>query len=205
MNRITRLACARVYFFGLYGSIPALHRLMGLPFRGLDWDPGIDRRLVLFHSIQSVFLSLTFLTPAAWIYWYAPAVSEVDTMVLFLLCFLKIAVLNSWIARGFFRNEKKVASFRLPLLGRLAAYLSARLYPLSASVGTVRERRCTSVAHALSSGSAPRSMPGPSPSTRRPGRMGRLPPGIRSKIQTWRWKTSIERSRTRSRRPRWTE
>ncbi len=135
MNRITRLICARVYCFGLFASIPTLHRLMGLPFRGFDRDPGIDRRLALFHTIQSLLLSLMFLIPATLIYFFAPATSRAAAIVLFLLCFLKIAVLNFWIARRFFQKPASAARFKLPLLARLAGYFSERLHPLSVSDG----------------------------------------------------------------------
>lgn len=135
MNRITRLICARVYFFGLFASIPALHRLMGLPFRGFDRDPGIDRRHALIHTIQSLLLSLVFLIPSALIYFFAPATSQTAAIVLFLLCFLKIAVLNFWIARHFFQKPASASRFKLPLLARLAGYFSERLHPLSVSGG----------------------------------------------------------------------
>ncbi len=134
-NRITRLLCARVYLLGIFGGLSTLQALLGAPLSGHDPGVGYDRFRLCYHALQSTLLSLIFLLLSFAMFYVGfdefsqgfglgPWSSAVLVTVL-----IKIAVINPWIARGFFRNNREISDFQIPVIGSIASGLSTRLCP----------------------------------------------------------------------------
>lgn len=129
--RATRLLCAQVYLLGLVASLPTLHRLLGPSFRGIEREVGYDRRALLFHSLQSLLLSLALLVPLALVWAFGDAGSGAFPVVALGCLLTKIAVLNPWLAWLHFRKADGADDLRLPLLAGMARELAELALPRS--------------------------------------------------------------------------
>lgn len=133
-HKITRLLCARIYFYGIFGGIVAIHRLLGPPLRGTDPGIGYDRRVLLFHALQSSLLSIVFFAAAMFVA-YDGAFADTSTdnwyYVLVALLIVKLAIINPWLARYFFQESAKSRKLHIPILGAVAEYICDALPNLS--------------------------------------------------------------------------
>ena len=128
-NRFTRLICARIYLLGLFGSLTALYRLLGLPYRGDEASVGYDRRLALFHSFQSFMLSIFFLIPLSAIYYFSRFLPEAAFFIAAVILFFKVAVVNFWLSRRFFNEKSRQIELEMPFIGKIARHLRDALLP----------------------------------------------------------------------------
>jgi len=126
-DRPTRLLCARYYMYGLPVALLDFFRLAGPPCAGFERSVGLNRREILFHCTQSLLFSLAVLAVALLLYVAAPPDSRVALVAVQLLVFLKVAVVNVWIARRFF--GRKVRELRIPVIAAMAKAVTDRLVP----------------------------------------------------------------------------
>ena len=124
---ISGLLCARAYLFGIVGSVGTINTLLGGPYRSADPGIGYNRRLLLYHALQSGLLSLVFLAVSLALFEASHAALFEESYangyywLLVGVVVTKVAILNPWIARYFFADEERESEFRIPLLGRIAA------------------------------------------------------------------------------------
>lgn len=127
IDPISGLLCARTYLFGIVGSVGTINTLLGGPYRSADPGIGYNRRLLLYHALQSGLLSLVFLAVSLALFKASHAtlveMSYANSYYWLLVGVVvtKVAILNPWIARYFFADEERESEFRIPLLGRIAA------------------------------------------------------------------------------------
>ncbi len=140
-TRITRLLCARAYFYGLYGSLGALHQICGPAFHAQDPGVGFNRRLVALHCVQSILLSIVTLVVVAGVLAATPAkLSQGEASIFFWLAlallFVKIAVVNPFIARRWFRETGAAADLAIPLVSPAARTITRWVLPEADATGT---------------------------------------------------------------------
>ena len=126
-DRPTRLLCARYYMYGLPVALLDFFRLTGAPCAGFERSVGLNRREILFHCTQSLLFSLAVLAAALLFYVAAPAGSRAALVAVQLLVFLKVAVINVWIARRYF--GRKPRELRIPGIAPIAEAVTDHLVP----------------------------------------------------------------------------
>jgi len=126
-DRPTRLLCARYYMYGLPIALLDFFRLAGPPCAGFERTVGLDRRRILFHCTQSLLFSLAVLAALLLFYFAAPADSRVALVVVQLVVFVKVAVVNVWIARRYF--GRRARELRIPVIAPIAEAVTDRLVP----------------------------------------------------------------------------
>jgi hypothetical protein len=131
-DRVTRLLCARVYLFGLFSGIRTLRALFGPPLTAHDPGIGYWRSALCYHALQSTLLSLVFLVISVALFHlsFAEIIRDgafgplswalVGTVV------LKVALVNPWLGRVFFRKDGEVPEFNIPIIGLIARVLRDR-------------------------------------------------------------------------------
>lgn len=138
--RMTRLLCARIYLYGLWASVPAAFHVTRPMFAGRDPGIGYDKRMVLFHALQSAGLSLLFAVPALALLWPASPGEGGEAVplteprqftpwALLLLALFKVGVLNPVLARVYFGERGAAAPLRIPGLAWMAERLARWLLP----------------------------------------------------------------------------
>ena len=132
-TRMTRLLCARLYLYGALVSAPTLFFVTRPIFHARDPGIGYDKRMVLFHALQSLMLSLLFAVPALLVLVHREPPEEggygmVGWLSLAVAVF-KVGVLNPTLARAFFARRHQHRHLRLPLLGALADALARWMLP----------------------------------------------------------------------------
>jgi hypothetical protein len=134
-SNLDRLLCANAYCSGLYGSILALLRLHGAPFRAKDPGIGFDQRSIAFHVYQSVLISVLYLMLELMLL-LGPGRAEMRHGALSIVAILvsvlvvaKICCVNYWLPRISFRDSRSSAGIFIPIIGPLAGWFRDRLFP----------------------------------------------------------------------------
>jgi hypothetical protein len=134
-SNLDRLLCANAYSSGLYGSIVALLRLRGVPYRAKDPGIGFDQPAIAFHVYQSVLISVLYLMLELMLL-LGPGRAEMRNgalgnvaILVSVLVVAKICCVNYWLPRISFRDSRSSAGVFIPIIGPLAGWLRDRLFP----------------------------------------------------------------------------
>ncbi len=133
LARMTRLLCARVYLYGVFASVPAAFRITRPLFHARDPGVGYDKRVVLFHSFQSIALSIAFAAPALVIFGNRGASESgyyglLGYVALFVAIF-KVGLLNPLLARAYFSRRGQHRELRLRGLAPLVDFVVRWMLP----------------------------------------------------------------------------